>query len=312
LKKARTEQRNWRSRGLDRKSTLEILRALNDEDLRVAAAVRRELSKIARVVEAIVKSFQQGGKLFYVGAGTSGRLAIVDAAECPPTFGISPRKIQAVIAGGARAFERALEDAEDSTRGGARDLRRVGLSRGDVVVGLSASGTTPYVLGALDFAQRCGATTIGVTSNAGSPLARRAQIAVVPNTGPEAIAGSTRLKAGTAQKLVLNLLSTASMVRLGRVYENWMVYMALTNRKLRERGARILEEATGATSRAAEHALRQTGHDLPAALLMLKTGKSARDARRSLKTSGGNVRAALEATKNGRARAWGLKKDANG
>lgn len=299
MRTAKTEQRNSRSRGLDRKSTLEILRALNDEDLHVAAAVRRELPRIARAVDAIVKSFQRGGKLFYVGAGTSGRLAVVDAAECPPTFGISPRKIQAVIAGGARALWNALEDAEDSTGDGARDLRRRRLSRGDVVVGLSASGRTPYVLGALDFAQRSGATTIGVTSNAGSPLARRAQIGIVPNTGPEIIAGSTRLKAGTAQKLVLNLLSTASMVRLGRVYENWMVYMALTNRKLRQRGARILEEATGATSRAAEDALHQTGHDLAAALVMLKTGRSARDARRSLEASSGNLRAALETAKNG-------------
>lgn len=300
MRTAKTEQRNSRSRGLDRKSTLEILRALNREDHRVATAVHRELPKIAQAVDAIVESFQQGGKLFYVGAGTSGRLAVVDAAECPPTFGVSPKTIRAVIAGGVRALRHALEDAEDSTVGGARDLRRAGVSRGDVVVGLSASGTTPYVLGALDFAKRRGATTIGVTSNPGSPLVRRTQIAIVPNTGPEAIAGSTRLKAGTAQKLVLNLLSTASMVRLGRVYENWMVYMALTNRKLRERGARILEEATGATPRAAEHALRQSGNDLSAALVMLKTGASAQKARRSLKTNGGNVRAALEAAKNGR------------
>jgi N-acetylmuramic acid 6-phosphate etherase len=300
LKTAKTEQRNSRSRGLDRKSTLEILRALNREDLRVAVAVRRELPNIARAVDAIVKSLQHGGRLFYVGAGTSGRLAIVDAAECPPTFGISAKTIQAVIAGGARALQHALEGAEDSGAGGTRDLRRAGISKADVVVGLSASGTTPYVLGAIDFARRTGALTIGVTSNPGTPLARRAHIAIAPNTGPEAIAGSTRLKAGTAQKLVLNLLSTGSMVRLGRVYENWMVYMGLTNRKLHERGARILEEATGASPRAAEHALRQSSNNLPAALVMLETGLSARDARRSLKSSAGNVRRALEAAKNGR------------
>jgi N-acetylmuramic acid 6-phosphate etherase len=300
LKTAKTEQRNSRSRGLDRRSTLEVLRALNREDLRVAVAVRRELPKVARAVDAIVDSLQRGGKLYYVGAGTSGRLAVIDAAECPPTFGISRKTIQAVIAGGGRAFEHAREGAEDSAAAGARDLRHAGACRSDVVVGLSASGNTPYVLGALKLAKRIGAGPIGVTSNSGSALARLAQIAIIPDTGSEAIAGSTRLKAGTAQKLVLNLLSTASMVRLGRVYENWMVYMALTNRKLRGRGARILEEATGASPRAAEHALRQTGHNLPAALVMLKTGTSARDALRSLKSNGGNVRRALEAAKNGR------------
>jgi len=274
------------------------LRALNREDARVAPAVRRELPHVAVAVDAIVNSLQRGGNLYYVGAGTSGRLAVLDAAECPPTFGTPPRLVRAVIAGGSRALQHAVEGAEDSARNGARDLRRAGVSKRDVVVGLSASGTTPYVLGALDFARRIGATTVGVTSNAGSPVAKRALIAIAPDTGPEAIAGSTRLKAGTAQKLVLNLLSTGSMVRLGRVYENWMVHVALTNQKLRRRGARILEEAAGVTSRAAEHALRQSGHNLPAALVMLKTGANARDAKRSLARCGGNVRLALEAARN--------------
>jgi N-acetylmuramic acid 6-phosphate etherase len=295
LKTASTEKRNARSLGLDRKSTLQILRVLNHEDARVARAVRRELPSIARAVEAIVKSLGHGRNLYYVGAGTSGRLAVVDAAECPPTFGIAPRKVQAVIAGGTRAFRQAVEGAEDSASRGARDLRRAGASRRDVVVGFSASGTTPYVLGALDFARRIGATTIGVTSNQGSPLTRRAQIAIVPNTGAEAILGSTRLKAGTAQKLVLNLLSTAAMVRLGRVYDNYMVYLALTNRKLWQRAVRILEQAAGASPRAAAHALRQSGHNLPVALIMLKTGASVRNALRWLAQNGGNVRQALEA-----------------
>jgi N-acetylmuramic acid 6-phosphate etherase len=303
LRTAKTEQRNSRSRGLDRKPTVAILRALNREDQRVAIAVRRELPKIARAVDAIVNAFQRSGNLYYVGAGTSGRLAVVDAAECPPTFGVSPKRIQAVIAGGVRAFQHALEGAEDSALAGARDLRRASIQRGDAVVGLSASGTTPYVLGALDFARHRGAVTIGITSNARSPLARCAHIAIVPDTGPEAIAGSTRLKAGTAQKLVLNLLSTASMVRLGRVYENWMVYVALTNRKLRQRGARILEEATEAGPRTVERALRQSGYNLPVALVMLKTGAKAHDARNSLKNSGGNVRTAIEATTKSRASA---------
>jgi N-acetylmuramic acid 6-phosphate etherase len=295
LKPSRTEQRNPRSRGLDKKSTLEILRALNREDASVAPAVRRELPAIARAVDAIAKAFQHGGTLFYVGAGTSGRLAVLDAAECPPTFGTPPKMVRAIIAGGARALQHAVEGAEDSAANGARDLRRAKASQRDVVVGLSASGTTPYVLGALDFARRLGAMTVGVTSNPRSPLARKARIAIVPDTGPEAIAGSTRLKAGTAQKLVLNLLSTAAMVRSGRVYENWMVHVALTNQKLRRRGARILEEAAGASPRAAEHALRQSGHNLPIALVMLKTQSDASTACALLARAHGNVRQSLEA-----------------
>ncbi|MGA8768443.1 MAG: N-acetylmuramic acid 6-phosphate etherase [Candidatus Acidiferrales bacterium] len=294
MKAARTEQRNPRSRGLDRKSTLEILRALNREDATVALAVRRELPQIARAVDAIAKALRHGGTLFYIGAGTSGRLAVLDAAECPPTFGTPPGMVRAIIAGGERALRQAVEGAEDSAANGARDLRRAGVSRRDVVVGIAASGTTAYVLGALDFARRRGAVTVGVTSNPRSPVARKARISIAPDTGPEAVAGSTRLKAGTAQKMVLNLLSTAAMVRLGRVYENWMVHVALTNQKLRRRGARILEEAAGVSLSAAEHALRQSGHNLPVALVMLKTGASAPDARRRLAETSGNVREALE------------------
>jgi len=293
LKPPKTEQRNPRSRGLDRKSTLAIVRALNREDAQVARAVRRELPQIARAVDAVASAFRRGGTLFYVGAGTSGRLAVLDAAECPPTFGTSPRMVRAIIAGGARALQHAVEGAEDSAPGGARDLRRAGVKRTDVVVGLSASGTTPYVLGALDAARRTGAVTVGITSNPRSPLARRASIGIAPDTGAEAIAGSTRLKAGTAQKMVLNMLSTAAMVRAGRVYENWMVHVVLTNQKLRRRGARILEEAAGVSLREAERALRQAGHELPAALVMLKTGASAPEARSWLAQSSGNVRNAL-------------------
>jgi N-acetylmuramic acid 6-phosphate etherase len=294
LKALKTEQRNPHTRGLDRKSTLEILRVLNAEDARVALAVLRRLPKIARAVDAIVKSFRGGGRLFYVGAGTSGRLAVLDAAECPPTFGTSPKMVQAIIAGGSRAVRGAVEGAEDSAKNGARDLRQAGVKCGDVVVGLAASGTTPYVIGAVQFARKHGAVTVGVTSNSGSPLARAVNIVIAPETGPEAISGSTRLKAGTAQKMVLNLLSTASMVRLGRVYENWMVYVALTNQKLRQRGARILREASGASVSAAEQALRQSQHDLPVALVMLKTRADARQARRRLQQSGGHLRQAME------------------
>ncbi|HKV06411.1 MAG TPA: N-acetylmuramic acid 6-phosphate etherase [Candidatus Acidoferrales bacterium] len=298
MKLSRTEQRNPRSRGLDRKSTLEILRTLNQEDARVAVAVRRELPAISRAVEAIVKSFRRGGRLLYVGAGTSGRLAVLDAAECPPTFGTPPRMVHAVVAGGIRALRQAEEGAEDSAADGRRDLRRAGVSRRDVVVGLSASGTTRYVLGALEFGRRRGAVTVGVTSNPRSPLVRLSRIVIAPDTGPEVIAGSTRLKAGTAQKLVLNLLSTASMVRIGRIYENWMVQVALTNHKLRQRGASILKDATGASASMAEHTLRQAGHNLPTALVMLKAGVNAREAHRLLAKSGGNVRQALVAANN--------------
>ena len=270
---------------------------MNREDARVARAVRRELPKIARAVDAVARAFQRGGRLFYVGAGTSGRLALLDAAECPPTFGTPPTLVQAILAGGPGAFRHAREGAEDSAAQGARDLRRAGVTARDVVVGLSASGTTPYVLGALAAARSKGALTVGVTANPGSPLARSTAIAIAPDTGPEAIAGSTRLKAGTAQKLVLNLLSTAAMVRSGRVYDNWMIYVALTNRKLRRRGARILEEAAGVGERAAEEALRRAGYDLPVALVMLKSGASTAEARRQLALSGGNVRQALEAAR---------------
>ena len=294
MKPSKTEQRNPRTRGLDRKSTIEILRTINREDAQVALAVRRVMPQIGRAVDAIVTAFESGGRLIYVGAGTSGRLAVLDASECPPTFGTPPKMVQAVIAGGDRALRYAVEGAEDSARGGARDLRRVGVTRNDVVVGIAASGRTPYVLGALRLARQRGATTVSLTSNRVSPVARAAQIAITPETGPEAVAGSTRMKAGTAQKLVLNMLSTAAMIRIGRVYENWMVGVALTNQKLRRRAARVLEEATGISASAAGHALRRAGHDLPTALVMVKAIVGLSEARKELADAHRNVRKALE------------------
>jgi N-acetylmuramic acid 6-phosphate etherase len=293
-KPLKTEQRNPRSRGLDKKFTMEVLHLLNAEDARVAAAVRRELPKIAQAVDAIVKAFGDGGRLFYVGAGTSGRLAVLDAAECPPTFGTKPRMVQAIIAGGVKALQRPVEGAEDSTTAGARDLSSAGLSKRDVVVGIAASGTTPYVLGALKLAKQRGAITVGVTSNPDSPLARQSQIAIVPDTGAEIVAGSTRLKAGTAQKMVLNLLSTAAMVRMGRVYEGWMVHVALANSKLRSRGVQILQEAAGVGASIAKRALKQANYDLTVALATLKSGATPREARRALASTNGNVRKAFE------------------
>ena len=288
-----TERRNPRTRGLDTKSTLEILRAIQREDATVAKAVARAIPAIARAVDAIAQALQRGGRLFYVGAGTSGRLAALDAAEIPPTFGTPARMIQAVIAGGRRALTHAVEGAEDNRAQGARDLVSRGLNRNDVVVGITASGTTPYVLGALEFARRRGATTVGVGSNPRTPITRLAAISIVAETGPETITGSTRMKAGTAQKMVLNMLSTAAMVRMGRVYDNWMIGVALTNRKLQARGLRILAGASGATVAKATRALRQSGHDMGTALIILRSSATALEARRRLRDAGGNVRIAL-------------------
>jgi N-acetylmuramic acid 6-phosphate etherase len=288
-----TEQRNPRTGGLDTKSTLGILRAIHREDATVARAVARAIPAIAQAVDAIVQAMRRGGRLFYVGAGTSGRLAALDAAEIPPTFGTPARMIQAVIAGGRRALTHAVEGAEDNRAQGARDLVSRGLNRNDVVVGITASGTTPYVLGALEFARRRGATTVGVASNPRTPIARLAAISIVAETGPETITGSTRMKAGTAQKMVLNMLSTAAMVRMGRVYDNWMIGVALTNRKLQARGLRILAGASGATVAKATRALRQSGHDMGTALIILRSSATALEARRRLRDAGGNVRIAL-------------------
>lgn len=289
----RTEQRNPRTRGLDLMSTQGMLCAINREDAQVATAVAREIPAIARAVDRIAAALRRGGRLIYVGAGTSGRLATVDAAECPPTFGVPATLVQAVIASGRRALTRSVEGAEDSARQGARELAAKKITPTDVVVGLTASGSTPYVLGALKYAKKRGAATVGVTCNRRAPICRIADITIAPEVGPEAVAGSTRMKAGTAQKLVLNMLTTAAMVRLGHVYDNWMINVALANRKLRRRGLRVLEEAAGVSLRQAEHALRQAGHDLRVALVMLKTGMSAAEARRRLRRADGDLRAAL-------------------
>lgn len=273
------------------------MRAIHREDATVPQAVGRELPAIARAVEAIVRSLRAGGRLIYVGAGTSGRLATLDAAECPPTFGVSPQLVQAVVAGGRRALTRAVEGAEDSASQGARDLEARHIGSRDAVVGLSASGTTPYVLGALKLARRKGAATIAVTAIRRAAISRVAAITIAPETGPELIHGSTRMKAGSAQKTVLNTLSTASLVRLGHVYNSWMVDVALANRKLRGRGLRILREATGAEESQAASALVESGGKMRVALVMLKTGASVAEARRRLRRAGGDLRKALgEAT----------------
>jgi len=288
-----TEDRNPRTRGIDRLATPAMLRAMNREDAGVARAVGRATPQIALAVDTIASVLKSGGRLIYIGAGTSGRLAALDAAECPPTFGVPRSMVLALIAGGRRALTAAVEGAEDDSTAGARDLRRVRCSQHDVVVGLSASGATPYVLGAVEYARGIGARTIGITCNRGTVLARAAQITIVAETGPEAIAGSTRLKAGTAQKLILNMLSTGAMIRLGRVYDNWMIGVAQTNRKLQARAVGILSQASGAGKRKARRALADAHGDLRLALVMLRRRLSRREAQFALAAAGGNLRTAL-------------------
>lgn len=288
-----TEQRLPGSKNLDRMTTAEIVRLMNREDRKVAEVVGQELPAIARAVDAIVAAIRGGGRLFYVGAGSSGRMAVLDAAECPPTFGIPPKMMRAFIAGGRRAVTRAVEGAEDSVANGERDLRRVKLTKKDVVVGIAASGTTPYVLGAMRYARKRGAMTVAVTSNRRMAVTRLARIAIATEVGPEVLTGSTRLKAGTSQKMVLNMLSTAVMVRLGHVYENLMIDAVLTNEKLHERAVRILTEASGKNVSAAEHALRAAGHNMRVGLVMLKLGVDAREGRKRLTAAGGDLREAL-------------------
>jgi N-acetylmuramic acid 6-phosphate etherase len=288
-----TELRNPASRNLDRMTALQIVRLMNREDRKVAAAVGRELPGIARAVDEIVARMQVGGRLIYVGAGSSGRIAVVDASECPPTFGTSPSLVRALIAGGKKAMTRPVEGAEDSRPNAVRDLKRLKLTAVDTVVGIAASGSTPYVVAAAAFAKKRKALTIGISSNRNSLLGKDSAIAITPQVGPEVLTGSTRLKAGTAQKMVLNMLSTAVMVRLGHGYDNLMIDLALTNQKLRNRVKRILMESSGKDVSAVEHALRQTEHNLRLALIMLKRGLTARKAKRQLAAAKGDLRRAL-------------------
>jgi N-acetylmuramic acid 6-phosphate etherase len=288
-----TERRNPASKNLDRMTALQIVRLMNHEDHKVASAVARELPSIARAVDAIVQRMQLGGRLIYVGAGTSGRIAVLDASECPSTFSTPPGLVRALIAGGRKAITGPVEGAEDRPQGAVRDLKKIALKTNDALVGIAASGTTPYVLGAIGFAKRRKALTIGISCNYNSPLGRAADIAIMPVVGPEVLTGSTRLKSGTAQKMVLNMLSTAVMVRLGHAYDNLMIDHGIANEKLRKRSKQILEVASSRSVSAVEHALRQSEHDQRVALVMLKSGVSASQARKKLADSGGRLRTAL-------------------
>jgi N-acetylmuramic acid 6-phosphate etherase len=265
-----TERENPASVALDTKPTAEILRLINREDQRVAPAVAKTVPQIARAVDMTVQAIRDGGRMIYLGAGTSGRLGVLDAAECAPTFGSD--RVLAVLAGGLGAMLESKEGAEDNSLAAERDLRRVKLSNKDVLVGISASGQAPYTLGGMRYARRVGAKTVGLTANPAAPLKPLADVFIAPVVGPEVITGSSRMKAGTAQKLVLNMLSTATMVRLGQVFSHWMINMQLSNQKLRERGQRILTRATGASPTRAARTLKAAGGSLPVALLMLHQG----------------------------------------
>jgi N-acetylmuramic acid 6-phosphate etherase len=289
----KTEQRLAASKNLDRLTALEIVRLMNREDRKVAVAVGRALPAIARAVDVMVAAMRAGGRVFYVGAGSSGRMAILDAAECPPTFGISPKQMIAFIAGGRRAVTGAVEGAEDAAANGARDLRGAKLTRRDVVVGIAASGTTPYVLAALRYARKVGAKTVAVIANRQSTARDLAEIVIAAEVGPEVLTGSTRLKAGTSQKMVLNMLSTAVMARLGHVYENLMIDAIMTNKKLHQRAVRLLVDASGKSVSAAEQALRAAEHSMRVALVMLKLDVSPAEARRGLTAAHGKLRQAL-------------------
>jgi N-acetylmuramic acid 6-phosphate etherase len=291
---AATETSNPRTADIDALSPIEIVQLINEEDALVPAAVARELPAIARVVERVAGAFRAGGRLIYVGAGTSGRLAVLDAAECPPTYGTPPSQVVALISGGAEAMTHSVEGAEDDAERGAQEIDLLAVNEHDVVVGVAASGRTPYVVGALRRAGERGAVTAAVVGTADGPVAKAASLVVAPETGPEVIAGSTRMKAGTAQKLVLNMISTAAMVRAGRTYRNLMVYMQAANDKLRERSRRIVQQATGATPEAAARALQDADQEMATAIVMLLAGVDPAQARKRLARASGVVREALK------------------
>ena len=277
-----TEQENPRTAEIARLSAEGIVRLMNAEDARVAGAVERVLPDVARAVDGIVARLGGGGRLFYVGTGTSGRLGVLDAAECPPTFGVAPELVQGIIAGGYEALYRATEASEDDAEAGARDLVARGVAARDAVVGIAASGRTPYTVGAVRHARALGAFTACVTCVPASPITRAVEVAIVPVVGPEVIAGSTRLKAGTAQKLVLNMLSTATMIRLGYVTGNRMTNLLPRNEKLKARSLRILRAETGLDEAHAQSALAAAGGDLRVALVMHKTNSARADAEHAL------------------------------
>ncbi|MHC9540297.1 MAG: N-acetylmuramic acid 6-phosphate etherase [Vulcanimicrobiota bacterium] len=288
-----TEKQNTRSANLDSMSAYEIVQLMNSEDMTVAHAVSTVLPRIAEASELIAESMKKGGRLIYVGAGTSGRLALLDASECPPTFGAEEDRVVAVIAGGDSAVSRAVEGAEDDQAAGERKMRGLSLTANDVVVGITASGRAPFVIGALAYAGEQGARTVALACNSPAQISTIADVAIEVPTGPEILTGSTRLKAGTAQKMVLNMLSTAGMVLAGRVYRNYMIGVKPLNRKLVDRACRILAETAEVSYQEASGALEISGRNTMAAFLMLKKGLSADEAAQRLREAGDSLREAL-------------------
>jgi N-acetylmuramic acid 6-phosphate etherase len=294
LQELTTESQNEASQGFDTKSALEIARIINHEDAKVAAAVKRALPEIAQVIDQVARSLREGGRLIYIGAGSSGRIAALDAAECPPTYSTAPGQVQYIMAGGPKALASAVEVNEDSEELGQRDIARRRPTRKDVIVGVSASGSTPYVVAAVAYARARGAHTIAFTCNHDTPLAAVADIAIITDVGPEVISGSSRMKAGTAQKMVLNMITTGAMTRLGYVYENLMVNVHMQNCKLVERGIHILMCACKINRATAVETIKSAGRSVPVALVMLKAKVDKPEAVRRLAKSDGNVRLAIE------------------
>lgn len=289
-----TEQRNPASERIDALPTAEVLAIINREDQQVPLAVEREILRIAEAVDRITDRMRKGGRLFYIGAGTSGRLGVLDAAECPPTFHVPANRVQAIIAGGEAALARATEASEDDPESGRHDLLERNFTAADALVGIAASGRTPYVLGAIEAANSMGALTVGISCTPNSPLAARAQIAITPLAGPEVIAGSTRMKAGTATKLVLNMISTAAMIRLGYVFGNLMVNVQPRNAKLRDRARRIIAATAAVSYDRATELLTESGDNVPVAIVMARLSADRASAEKRLAAAGGRISAALE------------------
>ena len=294
LDRLTTESRNQNTLNIDKVSTLEMVKIINNEDKKVAIAVENELPQISEAIDGIVERINRGGRLIYIGAGTSGRLGILDASECPPTYGVSEELVQGIIAGGTEAIFRAKEGAEDSKELAIEDLKEKNLTENDTVVGLAASGRTPYVIGGLEYANKIGALTVSVTCNGDSEVSKVAKISIAPVVGAEVVTGSTRLKSGTAQKLVLNMLSTGTMIKLGKVYGNLMVDVRATNEKLVERAKRIVCEATGVEKSQAEEVLSETNFDVKLAIFMILSGLNITQAKEKLSASKGYIARAME------------------
>ena len=289
-----TEQRNPNSMHVDSLSALEIVQLMNEEDKQVPLAIEKCLPQIAQAVECIVSAFQQGGRLVYVGAGTSGRLGVLDASECPPTFGVSPEMVKGIIAGGERALRHPIEGAEDSKAQAVVDLQTIEFSSKDVLVGIAASGRTPYVIGALEYAKSLGSVTVSIASNPNSAMANIVDIAIDTVVGPEVLTGSSRLKSGTAQKLVLNMLTTASMILMGKCYQNLMVDVQASNEKLKARAIRIVMQATDCDKAIAEETLKQADQNAKLAIMMILSGLDRVQAEALLEKHQGKLQLALK------------------